>query len=174
MRERETCLQNAEKKETETSMSKVGKTTIVGSAKTKLEASYSVSSKTKFDSDKLVGSHPNRTGEPSSKRMKVCHDLFNYLYLLYYITTPISTISTLVLGTQTTVPASKSFLGLGAARAKAARTARKAALVGFDRSKKIKLSNSGTGLPLDTVIKFRYQKGFTQAVRVPCCAEDLI
>eukprot|EP00550_Attheya_septentrionalis_P001585 CAMPEP_0198293954 /NCGR_PEP_ID=MMETSP1449-20131203/19724_1 /TAXON_ID=420275 /ORGANISM="Attheya septentrionalis, Strain CCMP2084" /LENGTH=1067 /DNA_ID=CAMNT_0043993725 /DNA_START=108 /DNA_END=3311 /DNA_ORIENTATION=- len=144
MRERETCLQNVEKKEIEISRTKVGKNSMVGNAKTKMEASHSETSETKFDSDKLVGSQPNRAGEPPRKRMK------------------------------TTVPASKSFLGLGAARAKAARTARKAALVGFDRSKKIKLSNSGTGLPLDTVIKFRYQKGFTQAVRVPCCAEDLI
>lgn len=72
-----------------------------------------------------------------------------------------------------TIVATKNFLGVGAARAKAARTARKAALVGFNRTKKVKLSNSGTGLPLTQVIKFKYQKGFTQAVRAPCRVEDL-
>uniref|UniRef100_A0A7S1YYE2 Uncharacterized protein n=1 Tax=Ditylum brightwellii TaxID=49249 RepID=A0A7S1YYE2_9STRA len=67
-----------------------------------------------------------------------------------------------------------NFLGIGASRAKAARTKRKAMNVGFDRTKKVKLSNSGSGLPMTKVIKFKYQKGFTQAVRQPCLVEDLI
>ena len=42
----------------------------------------------------------------------------------------------------------KNFLGIGAARAKAARNARKAAKVGFVRTKgKVKMSNTGTGVP---------------------------
>jgi len=69
-----------------------------------------------------------------------------------------------------------NFLGLGAAKAKAARTARRAALVGFDRStsKKQKLSHSGSQQMLTKVIRFKYQKGFTQAVRIPCKMEDLV
>jgi len=74
----------------------------------------------------------------------------------------------------TPVATSKNFLGIGAAKAKKAKTARKAALVGFDRSKRRKLSHSGSGRPLNEVIKFKYQKGFTQAVRVPCQLEDLL
>jgi len=69
----------------------------------------------------------------------------------------------------------QNFLGVGAAKAKAARTARKAVQVGFDRSKdRVKLSNTGSGVPLDQVIRFKYQKGFTQAVRLPCNKNDLI
>ena len=68
----------------------------------------------------------------------------------------------------------KNFLGIRAAKAKEAKTARRAARVGFDRSKKIKLSNTGSGAELSTVIRFKYQKGFTQAVRAPCQLEDLL
>ena len=74
--------------------------------------------------------------------------------------------------------AAKNFLGLGAVKAKAARNARRAASVGaFDsgkRAKRIRLSNSGSGATLDGVIRFKYQKGFTQAVRVPCRVDDLL
>ena len=71
--------------------------------------------------------------------------------------------------------AANNFLGIGAAKAKAARTARKAAMVGFDRkSKKAKLSNSGSGIPFNQVIRFRYQKGFTQAVRTPVLSKDIL
>lgn len=71
--------------------------------------------------------------------------------------------------------AGKNFLGVRAAKAKAARTARRAATVGFDRSKKrARLSHSGSGAPLDSVIRYKYQKGFTQAVRVPCRVQDLV
>ena len=67
-----------------------------------------------------------------------------------------------------------NFLGLGAMKARAARTARNAANVGFDRTKKEKLSNTGSNIPLNKVIRFKYQKGFTQAVRTPCLIEDLL
>lgn len=70
--------------------------------------------------------------------------------------------------------ASTNFLGLGAQKAKAARMARKAALVGFDKSKRLKVSNSGSEIPLNQVIRFKYQKGFTQAVRTPCKIEDIV
>ena len=69
--------------------------------------------------------------------------------------------------------ASANFLFLGAAKAKAARTARKAALVGFNKSKTLKVSNSGSNVPFQQVIRFKYQHGFTQAVRTPCRIEDI-
>mmetsp|Transcript_42164 Transcript_42164/g.59213 ORF Transcript_42164/g.59213 Transcript_42164/m.59213 type:complete len:140 (+) Transcript_42164:131-550(+) len=70
---------------------------------------------------------------------------------------------------------SKNFLGIGAQKAKAARTARKAAKVGFRRGSRVnKLSNTGTGIPLNEVVRFKYQKGFTQAVKTPCRMEDLM
>ena len=71
----------------------------------------------------------------------------------------------------------KSFLSIGAAKSKALKNKRKAAsCIGFnDKKKKMtKLSYSGSGVPLNSVIKFKYQKGFTQAVRVPCRIEDLM
>ena len=60
------------------------------------------------------------------------------------------------------------------AKAKKAKTDRRAARVGFDRSKKVKLSNSGSGVEMTKVVRFKYQKGFTQAVRAPCQLEDLL
>jgi len=69
---------------------------------------------------------------------------------------------------------SKNFLGVRAAKAKEAKSARRAARVGFDTSKKIKLSNTGSGVELTKVIRFKYQKGFTQAVRAPCQFDDLL
>ena len=69
--------------------------------------------------------------------------------------------------------AKSNFLGIGAARAKAARNARKASLVSGSK-RKVKLSNVGTGVPLDQVVRFKYQKGFTQAVRLPCTKKDLL
>ena len=78
-------------------------------------------------------------------------------------------------GKRTPAATAKNFLGIGAAKAKKAKTARKAALVGFSKSnKRAKLSHSGSGRPLNEVIKFKYQKGFTQAVRIPCQMEDLL
>jgi len=67
----------------------------------------------------------------------------------------------------------QNFLGVGARKAKAAQSARKAAQVGFQRSKKQKTSHSGSGVPLDQVARLKYVKGFTQAVRTPCRFEDL-
>ena len=69
----------------------------------------------------------------------------------------------------------QNFLSIGAAKAKAARSARRAALVGFRRGKKeAKLSNTGSGVPLKAVVRFKYQKGFTQAVRTPCRSQDIL
>lgn len=70
--------------------------------------------------------------------------------------------------------AARNFLNVGAAKAKEAKTARRAARVGFDRSKKVKLSNTGSGVEISKVIRFKFQKGFTQAVRAPCQMEDLL
>jgi hypothetical protein len=67
-----------------------------------------------------------------------------------------------------------NFLRLGAKQAKAARSARSALRAGIDRSsKRQKLSHSGSGVPLNQVIRLKYVKGFTQAVRTPCFPEDL-
>jgi hypothetical protein len=68
----------------------------------------------------------------------------------------------------------KNFLVIGAVKAKTAKSKRKAALVGFDRSKKFKKSNSGSGVPFNQIVRFKYQKGFTQAVRTCCRMEDLM
>ena len=72
----------------------------------------------------------------------------------------------------------KSFLSIGAAKSKALSNKRKASsCIGYTKNKKkslTKLSYSGSGVPLNQVIKFKYQKGFTQAVRIPCRIEDLI
>jgi len=68
----------------------------------------------------------------------------------------------------------QNFLIAGARKAKAARSARTAARVGFDRgSQKNKLSNTGSGVPISQVVRLKYVKGFTQAVRTPCRLEDL-
>lgn len=67
-----------------------------------------------------------------------------------------------------------NFLNIGAIRARAARNARKVAQAGFGRAKKIKLCHSGSGRPLSEVVRFKYQKGFTQAVRVPCQIHELL
>lgn len=68
----------------------------------------------------------------------------------------------------------KNFLVIGAFKAKTAKCKRKAALVGFDRSKKFKKSNSGSGVSFNQIVRFKYQKGFTQAVRTCCRMEDLM
>ncbi|KAL3782824.1 hypothetical protein ACHAW5_000096 [Stephanodiscus triporus] len=70
--------------------------------------------------------------------------------------------------------AAKNFLGFRALAAKEAKSVRRAAIVGFDRSKTMKLSNTGSGVEISKVIRFKYQKGFTQAVRAPCQIEDLL
>ncbi|CAJ1930262.1 unnamed protein product [Cylindrotheca closterium] len=67
----------------------------------------------------------------------------------------------------------KNFLGVGAKRARQMKSARKAAAVGLG-SKKNKMAHTGSGLQLNQVIRLRYVKGFTQAVRTPCRREDIL
>lgn len=90
----------------------------------------------------------------------------------------------------------RNFLGIGAMKAKEARCARKAARVtgatttttsgsgnGKFQSQKqsntksntttIKKSHTGSGVPLNQVIRLKYLKGFTEAVRTPCRLDDL-
>ena len=67
----------------------------------------------------------------------------------------------------------KNFLGVGAKRARQMKSARKAAAVGLG-SKKNKMAHTGSGLRLNQVIRLRYVKGFTQAVRTPCRREDIL
>jgi chromosome transmission fidelity protein 18 len=77
-------------------------------------------------------------------------------------------------GTKAEKRKARNFLNIGAAKAKEAKSARRAARVGFDRSKKVKLSNTGSGVELSKVIRFKFQKGFTQAVQAPCQIQDLL
>jgi hypothetical protein len=73
-------------------------------------------------------------------------------------------------------PAAKNFLGIGAQKAKQARSVRNAARVGVSLqqgSKGKKLSHTGSGVPLDRVIRLKYVKGFTQAVRTQCRWDDI-
>lgn len=67
----------------------------------------------------------------------------------------------------------QNFLIAGAKQAKAARSARTAARVGVDNTKTNKLSNTGSGVPISKVVRLKYVKGFTQAVRTPCRMADL-
>jgi len=67
----------------------------------------------------------------------------------------------------------QNFLGVGAKKAKAARSARNAARVGVELTKKCKVSHTGSGVLLSQVIRLKYVKGFTQAVRTPCRLEEL-
>lgn len=68
-----------------------------------------------------------------------------------------------------------NFLELGAKKAKAALTARKMARAGLDcRKTKTLLAHTGSQVPLSNVMRLKYTKGFTQAVRVPCRLEDLV
>ena len=68
-----------------------------------------------------------------------------------------------------------NFLDVGAQKAKAAMTARKMARAGLVvRSKsKLKVSHTGSQVPMEQVMRLKYTKGFTQAVRVPCRLGDL-
>jgi hypothetical protein len=72
-------------------------------------------------------------------------------------------------------PTAINFLGIGAKKAKEMKSARRAAagLAPGRSSKKVKLAHSGSGFALDQVVKMRYVKGFTQAVRTKCRLEDL-
>jgi len=66
----------------------------------------------------------------------------------------------------------QNFLGIGARKAKAARNARCAARVGY-KSTRNKVSYTGSGIPFKEVIRLKYVKGFTEAVRTPCRLDDL-
>ncbi|CAB9521022.1 fidelity protein 18 homolog [Seminavis robusta] len=66
-----------------------------------------------------------------------------------------------------------NFLGVGAKRAREKRSARRAKNVGFVRSTTEKKSHTGSGVPLSKVLRLKFVKGFTQAVRNPCRMEDL-
>jgi chromosome transmission fidelity protein 18 len=68
----------------------------------------------------------------------------------------------------------QNFLGIGAKKAKEARSARTAARVGVEcANKKNKTAHTGSGVPFPQVIRLKYVKGFTQAVRTPCRLDDL-
>jgi hypothetical protein len=68
----------------------------------------------------------------------------------------------------------QNFLGVGAKKAKEARSARTAARVGVERAnKKNKTAHTGSGVPFPQVLRLKYVKGFTQAVRTPCRLDDL-
>ncbi|GMH67839.1 hypothetical protein TrST_g13520 [Triparma strigata] len=77
---------------------------------------------------------------------------------------------------EVTPPKATTFLTSLAGLSKKAKNARRAASVGFAerKSKSKKLSHSGSGELLDHVIKFKHQKGFTQAVRVSSKMEDFM
>ena len=68
-----------------------------------------------------------------------------------------------------------SFLDLGAQKAKASTQARKMARAGLQGAKtKSRLAHTGSQVPLSNVMRLKYTKGFTQAVRVPCRLDDLV
>ena len=71
--------------------------------------------------------------------------------------------------------AKANFLGIGARQAREAKSARKAASVGLERSSKRdrKMAHTGSGFALSQVVRLKYVKGFTQAVRTPCRLQDL-
>jgi chromosome transmission fidelity protein 18 len=65
-----------------------------------------------------------------------------------------------------------NFLGIAARKGKEAKSARRrAAALGV--SSRRKLSHTGSGLQLNEVVRMKYVKGFTQAVRTPCRLQDL-
>jgi len=74
---------------------------------------------------------------------------------------------------------SLNFLGVGATKVKAARAAhRKATFLGIGPDnvtggKRPKLSNTGSRVPITQVIRYKFQKGFSQAIRMPCRKEHL-
>jgi chromosome transmission fidelity protein 18 len=73
-----------------------------------------------------------------------------------------------------------NFLGIAAQKGKEAKKSarRRAGLGGgvasFSHNQKsLSFSHSGSGLPLNQVVRMKYVKGFTQAVRTPCRWQDL-
>ena len=71
------------------------------------------------------------------------------------------------------LPAAVDFLGISARKAKRAR-AQKASRAGIQQANKNRRSHTGSSMPLSKVIRLKYVKGFTQAVRTPCRVEDLM
>lgn len=68
-----------------------------------------------------------------------------------------------------------NFLLAQAERAKAVKTARKRARAGIEGPvKKKQTSFTGSNVPMKHVMRLRYVRGFTQAVRVPCKQEDIL
>jgi chromosome transmission fidelity protein 18 len=72
------------------------------------------------------------------------------------------------------VATSHNFLLIGARKALEAKSARTAARVGYDRSKKDKKAHTGSGVPLPHVLRLKFVKGYTEAVRTPCYLKDLV
>jgi chromosome transmission fidelity protein 18 len=72
-----------------------------------------------------------------------------------------------------------NFLVIAARRGKEARKSSRqlAGLRGSlsldNHHKLLSLSHTGSGLPLNQVVRMKYVKGFTQAVRTPCRWQDL-
>ena len=66
----------------------------------------------------------------------------------------------------------QNFLGIEARKSKQMRSARTAARVGMVKRHN-KLSHSGSQMPLNQVVRLKYVKGFTQAVRAPCKLDNL-
>lgn len=76
-------------------------------------------------------------------------------------------------GTRNKKPKRHNFLQVGARKAKASKAKQLANRVGARRHSGPRLSNTGSQVPMDQVIRLRYVKGFTQAVRTPCRLKDL-
>ena len=68
----------------------------------------------------------------------------------------------------------KTFLGIQARKVKEARSAKTAARVGGSAKNRVKVSHTGSNVPLSQVVRLKYVKGFTQAVRTPCQIDDLL
>lgn len=66
----------------------------------------------------------------------------------------------------------QNFLGIQARKSKQMRSARTAARVGMTKKRK-KESHTGSQALLSEVVRLKYVKGFTQAVRAPCKLSDL-
>ena len=72
-------------------------------------------------------------------------------------------------------PPPVSFLAQKAAKAKSAKKARRAQAVGITRDKTVKVkSHTGSGVEISEVVKFKHQKGFTQAVKIKSKMSDFV
>ncbi|KAG7363892.1 replication factor C large subunit [Nitzschia inconspicua] len=65
-----------------------------------------------------------------------------------------------------------NFLGVAARQDREAKSARRRVAISGVSAKR-KLSHTGSGLLLNQVVRMKYVKGFTQAVRTPCRLQDL-